>query len=167
VHLTESPDKIQWHPAFCAATEFELKDNIHELQLISEYNLSKQPIRMDLLIVKNNNNGKAVKIKNEIGYIMKTYNIIEYKSPADVLTIDDFVKIDLCDVNIVMYVSNSLNIKRYYKDVELNNLVKHHIFVNNDDIVINGLGFIKVFGTGYIDIYTIDGVLVYTRDSLI
>lgn len=83
------------------------------------------------------------------------------------ITIDDFVKIDLCDVNIVMYVSNSLNIKRYYKDVELNNLVKHHIFVNNDDIVINGLGFIKVFGTGYIDIYTIDGVLVYTRDSLI
>ena len=60
--------------------------------MIPEYNLSKQPIRMDLLIVKNNNNGKAVKIKNEIGYIMKTYNIIEYKSPADVLTIDDFVK---------------------------------------------------------------------------
>ncbi len=92
VYLTESPDKIQWHPAFCAATEVELKDNIHELQLISEYNLSKQPIRMDLLIVKNNNNGEAVKIKNEIGHIMRRYNIIEYKSPVDGLTIDDFVK---------------------------------------------------------------------------
>lgn len=83
------------------------------------------------------------------------------------ITINDFVKIDLCDVNIVMYMSKSLNIKRYYKDVDLNNLVKHHVMVNNNDIVINGLGFIKVFGTGYIDIYTIDGVLVYTRDSLI
>jgi hypothetical protein len=34
----------------------------------------------------------AVPIKNEIGHIMKTYNVMEYKSPKDGMTIDDFSK---------------------------------------------------------------------------
>ena len=32
------------------------------------------------------------RIKNEIGHIMRTYNVIEYKSPEDALTIDDYYK---------------------------------------------------------------------------
>ncbi len=88
--MTDSPDKIQWHPAFYAAAGLELQANIEELELIPEYNLSKEPIRIDLLIIKN---GKQTgKIKNEIGHIMKKYNVIEYKSPDDSLTIDDFYK---------------------------------------------------------------------------
>lgn len=90
MHLTKSPDKIQWHPAFCAAAEVELRSNMNELQLISEYNLSKQPIRIDLLI--KNNIRKDTKLSNEFGHIMRRYNIIEYKSPGDSLTIDDFCK---------------------------------------------------------------------------
>lgn len=86
--LTDSPDKIQWHPAFYAAAGLELRENREELDLIPEYNLSKEPIRIDLLIIKDG--GKS--IKNEIGHIMKTYNVIEYKSPEDGLTIDDFYK---------------------------------------------------------------------------
>ena len=82
-------EKIQWHPAFCAAAGLELHENINELQLIPEYNLSKEPIRIDLLIRKGKND---VKIKNEIGHIMKKYNVLEYKSPHDSMTIDDFSK---------------------------------------------------------------------------
>ena len=37
--VRELPDKIQWHPAFCAAAELELRENIKELDLIPEYNL--------------------------------------------------------------------------------------------------------------------------------
>lgn len=58
--------------------------------MIPEYNLSKEPIRIDLLIIKND--GQAKKIENEIGHIMKKYNVIEYKSPEDSMTIDDFYK---------------------------------------------------------------------------
>lgn len=58
--------------------------------MIPEYNLSKEPIHIDLLIIKND--GQAKKIENEIGHIMKKYNVIEYKSPEDSMTIDDFYK---------------------------------------------------------------------------
>ena len=76
--MTDSPDKIQWHPAFCAAAGLELQENIDALELTPEYNLSKEPIRIDLLIVKDRK--KLGKIKNEIGHIMRTYNVIEYKA---------------------------------------------------------------------------------------
>ena len=55
-----------------------------------EYNLSKEPIRIDLLII--NNGEKKAKLKNEIEHIMRGYNVIEYKSPTDNLSIDDFYK---------------------------------------------------------------------------
>ena len=86
--MGDTPDKIKWHPAFYAATELELQENIEQLEFKTEYNLSKEPIRIDLLIIKENEN----RIKNEIGHIMKTYNVIEYKSPEDNLSIDDFYK---------------------------------------------------------------------------
>ena len=87
--MKNAPDKLQWHPAFCAAAGLEFHEDIERLELKSEYNLSKEPIRIDLLIIKE---GRTGQIKNEIGHIMRTYNVIEYKSPEDALTIDDFYK---------------------------------------------------------------------------
>jgi hypothetical protein len=88
--MAENPkEKIQWHPAFYAAAELEFRENRDDLKFEREYNLSKEPIRMDMLIVKKT---KGVRIKNEIGHIFKEYNVIEYKSPSDGLTIDDFFK---------------------------------------------------------------------------
>jgi hypothetical protein len=86
--MPDSPDEIQWHPAFCAAAGLELQENMEELEFQPEYNLSREPIRIDLLIQKDN----AATIKNEIGHIMRKYNIIEYKSPKDGMSIDDFAK---------------------------------------------------------------------------
>ncbi len=88
--MPDSPHKLQWHPAFYAAAGLELQANHQEIQMIPEYNLSKEPIRIDLLIIKND--GQAKKIENEIGHIMRKYNVIEYKSPEDSMTIDDFYK---------------------------------------------------------------------------
>lgn len=87
--MKNAPDKLQWHPAFCAAAGLEFHEDIEWLELKPEYNLSKEPIRIDLLIIKEGSTGQ---IKNEIGHIMRTYNVIEYKSPEDALTIDDFYK---------------------------------------------------------------------------
>jgi len=90
--LTDSPDKVQWHPSFYGATGFEFNNNKNDIKMVSEYNLSKQPLRIDLLIIKKNEGKEPVKLENEIGHIMRIYNIIEYKSPDDSMTIDDFYK---------------------------------------------------------------------------
>ena len=87
--MKNAPDKLQWHPAFCAAAGLEFHEDIERLELKPEYNLSKEPIRIDLLIIKEESDRR---IKNEIGHIMKKYNVIEYKSQEDALTIDDFYK---------------------------------------------------------------------------
>ena len=87
---SDKAQKIQWHPAFYAAAELELKENIEELDLISEYHLSKEPIRIDLLIIKEENADKVM--KNEIGHIMRKYNVLEYKGPGDELSIDTLYK---------------------------------------------------------------------------
>lgn len=90
MHDKTPPDKkIQWHPGFYAAAEIELRQNRAELEYHREYNLSKKPLQIDLLVIEKI---KDVQIQNEIGKIFRRYNIIEYKSPDDGLTVDDFVK---------------------------------------------------------------------------
>lgn len=70
--------------------------------------------------------------------------------------------------NLTFYISNKLNILRKYKEVKNENLVRHIIDVNdNEDIVIQGLCFIKVSKKSQIIVYTLKGVDVYTRKSLI
>ena len=88
-NLTLSDITIQWHPAFCAAAELELSANRAELDFQREYNLSKKPLQIDLLVVEKLDD---VSIQNEIGHIFRRYNVIEYKSPGDGMTIDDFFK---------------------------------------------------------------------------
>lgn len=80
---------IQWHPAFYGAAELELRDNKEDIEFHQEYNLSKEPLRVDLLVVRKLAN---VQVKNEIGHIFRQYNIVEYKSPGDGLSIDTFYK---------------------------------------------------------------------------
>lgn len=81
--------RIQWHPGFYGAAELEFLSNKAELEFQREFNLSKEPIRMDLLIIKKL---ADVKIENELGHIFKKYNVVEYKSPEDALSIDDYYK---------------------------------------------------------------------------
>lgn len=80
---------IQWHPGFYGAAELELISNKGDLEFQREFNLGKEPLRMDLLIIKKLADEE---IKNEIGHIFKKYNVIEYKSPDDSLSIDDYYK---------------------------------------------------------------------------
>ena len=96
--------RIQWHPAFYAATKLELHDNIDELEFYPEYNLSKKPLQADLLIIEKN--GKT-QIKNAIGHIFRKHNIVEYKSPGDGMTVDDFYK---CVAYACLYKSTGENV---------------------------------------------------------
>ena len=80
---------IQWHPGFYGAAELEFISNKGDLEFQREFNLSKEPIRMDLLIIKKLSN---IRIKNEIGHIFRKFNVVEYKSNDDALSIDDYYK---------------------------------------------------------------------------
>ena len=86
---TFSDIQIQWHAAFCAAAELELSEDRGELDLWREYNLSKKPLQIDLLVVEKR---ADVFIQSELGRIFRRHNIIEYKSPGDGLSIDDLFK---------------------------------------------------------------------------
>ena len=80
---------IRWHLGFYGAAEIEFLANKGDLDFTREYNLGKEPLRVDLLAVR-----KLVDspIENEIWHIIKRHNIIEYISPEDELSIDDFYK---------------------------------------------------------------------------
>ncbi len=80
---------IKWHPGFYGSIEYILKEYKNDLSYDREYELSKEPIKMDMLIIKKE---RDVVIDNPIGEIFRKYNIVEYKSPRDELSIDDLYK---------------------------------------------------------------------------
>ena len=79
-----------WHAAFCGATEWELKGNKADLEFESEHVLNKEPIKMDMLVIKKHPN---VTIQNEIGRIFRGHNVVEFKGSGDALNVDVYHKI--------------------------------------------------------------------------
>ncbi len=88
-HKTET-DVTYWHPAFYADIRIELAEEAEHLIFENEHQLGTNPMEIDVLIIKKE---KGRKIKKNIGKIFRTYNILEYKSPDDFLSIDDFYKV--------------------------------------------------------------------------
>jgi len=88
---------------------------------------------------------------------------------TQIITISNLAKLEVSDNDITIFISNKLDINRYYGDKSiLENLIEHNIEVDsNSDIVIKGLGFIKIKKKTNIKIYTLEGVSIYTRKSLI
>ncbi len=96
----------------------------------------------------------------------KTYQIKAKQS----IMIEDFFRIDCEHTNsLTFYVANSLSIIRDFKVNNKLNDLEHHIIKveENSDIVINGLGFIKIVNSDCFNIYVPKGVDVYTRHALI
>ena len=85
------------------------------------------------------------------------------------LIIDNILRIDsITDSNITIFMSNLFNIERFYKTEKLNDLeCKEYNVKSGEDIVINGLGFIKVTTNCSLKIYVLKGVKTYIRESLI
>ena len=86
--MEEKP--LQWHAAFQAALQIELMEDREFLQFLKEYNLSEKPLQIDTLIIKLE---PGRKIKKSLGRIFRQYNVVEYKSPGDYLSINDFYKV--------------------------------------------------------------------------
>lgn len=83
----DSKPILQWHPAFYAGIQIEFEKERDKLIFENEHQLGTKPKQIDVLIIKKNSNEP---IEKNIGRIFRKHNIIEYKSPTDYLSIDDF-----------------------------------------------------------------------------
>lgn len=89
--MQENPidDELFWHTALLPAFKLELKAYLEYLRFEAEYHLTTKPLQVDLLIIKKERN---VRIDNPIARIFRGYNLVEYKSPAASLSIDEFYR---------------------------------------------------------------------------
>ena len=81
---------LQWHPAFFAGIQIEFSEEKEKLTFENEHQLGTKPKQIDVLIIKKES---ETELQKNIGKIFRRYNIIEYKSPEDYLSIDDFYKV--------------------------------------------------------------------------
>lgn len=136
--------------------EIPLEENLILLDtpgILEEGNICEQVDVSDL---------KRILPKKEIKPI--TYQVKSKQS----IWVDHLARIDSENNNLTLYFSNQLKIERIFKDKEETTLIPHTVCVNaNEDIVILGLGFIKVGKSETLTIYTLPNVHVFTRKSLI
>jgi len=81
---------ILWHPAFCNALRLELKGYEKELNFVFEHPLTAGPLKIDVMIIKM---AKGARIDKNIAGIFRGVNIVEYKSPTDYVSVQDFLKV--------------------------------------------------------------------------
>ena len=85
--MKNDEERISWHPAFFEAIQMELDEYSHALQFISEYQLTTEPLRIDVVIIKK---ARDIAIKKNFASIFRKENIVEYKSPNDYVAVKDF-----------------------------------------------------------------------------
>ncbi len=92
----------------------------------------------------------------------------QLKIPQTIM-IDEIASLYFPEKNdITLYISSKLNVKRIFDKEVSNNLKKHIIKVPPyHDVVIKGLGFIKVIKETTVNVFVLDNVDVYVRKSLI
>ena len=81
---------LQWHAAFFAGIQIELEEEAENLYFENEHMLGTKPMQIDVLIIKKD--AEKIIHKN-IGQIFRKYNLLEYKSPDDYLSVNDFNKV--------------------------------------------------------------------------
>lgn len=83
-------DQIKYHPGFVGGLGVLLWQYRDTIEIDSEKWLSKEGIRMDVLVIKKD---PDTVINNEMCRIFRRYNILEYKRPDDKLSIDVYAKV--------------------------------------------------------------------------
>jgi hypothetical protein len=83
-------ERIPWHPAFVEALQMELQEYQDVLEFHPEYQLTSEPLRIDCVVIKK---AKDVVIKKNIAVIFREWNLLEYKSPDDYISVTDFYKV--------------------------------------------------------------------------
>lgn len=144
---------------------------LNEIKIrVNNFNLIDTPGLVDngnILNYVKENKVKKISPKKEIK--TRTYQL----KPDQSLIIDDLVRIDYTvgyKNSFTLFISNDLEVKRINskRNGELTDLDKETVIINrNQDLVINGLGFIKIISPGKVTIYKNKDLEVFTRKSLI
>ena len=104
---------------------------------------------------------KKITPKKEVRPI--SYQIKDFQS----LLIEDFMRIDMENTNVICYMSNALDFRRVYNKKNCN-LSSYDIDMRkNQDLVIKGLGFITFKKNCHITLWLLDGISYLIRDSII
>ena len=145
--------------------------NTITIELTKDLTLIDTPGLVEVGSILNYTNEKLVKKispKKEIK--PKTYQLRKNQS----IIIEDLIRIDYVEGeknSFTLYISNDLKVRRLLNLFNNNELKdKNKITYDlkyNEDIVITGLGFIKVVNKGVVDIYLDKEVESYTRKNLI
>jgi hypothetical protein len=88
--LAKTGKSLAWHPAFVQAFQLELEQYKDVLEFIPELQLTSEPLRIDLAVIKKLKN---IPIEKNIAAIFRSENLLEYKSPDDHVSIADFYKV--------------------------------------------------------------------------
>jgi hypothetical protein len=88
--VEQNQEHIPWHPAFVEALQMELEAYQDALEFYPEFQLTSEPLRIDCVVVKKT---KDIKIQKNIAAIFRTWNLLEYKSPDDYVSVSDFYKV--------------------------------------------------------------------------
>ncbi len=139
---------------------------------INEYlNLIDTPGLVDAGSILNHVDEKLVKkISPRKEIKPRTYQLRKNQS----LIIENLIRIDYVEGSknsFTLYISNDLKVKRLLNILNNNDLKELNKTTYNvkydEDLVISGLGFIKIVNKGVIDIYIDKDVKIFTRKSLI
>ncbi|GHT89223.1 hypothetical protein FACS1894137_18150 [Spirochaetia bacterium] len=141
----QDENAIHWHPAFVTAIRLELAEYKDVLEFTAEHQLTTEPLRIDLLIIKK---PPDVVIEKDIAAIFRSVNVVEYKSPTDYVSVEDFYK-----AHAYAYLYASLE-KAAITDITLTlveshypqNLIKHIKEVLHFSIEENTPGIYTVIG---------------------
>lgn len=121
----------------------------------------------NILNYLDTNDIKKLSLKKEIKPI--TFQL----KKGQAILIDKFLRIDYIEGDknsFTAFMSNDLNIRRVngIRHNEMKDLSKRELNIKfREDIVINGLGFIKIIHDGKVDVYCNKDIDIFTRKSLI
>ncbi len=87
--MSTEAGSVQYHYGFYGAIHAQYGSENKDFKYFQELELGEEPVKLDMLIIKN---ASKLKLQDEIGRFFKTFNVFEYKSPDDGLSIDDFYK---------------------------------------------------------------------------
>lgn len=138
--------------------ELELQHEKEILTFMPEYALTKKPLQIDLIIVKNK---VSSDVSNPIGAIFKKYNIMEYKSPDAHLNIDTFYKVN---AYACLFKDSAQNVNGYHaSDITITFVRKNYPQRMFQILMEDGYNIIKK----YPGIYYVTGALFFATQVLV
>jgi hypothetical protein len=87
---TEELFQIPWHPAFVEALRLELERYEGALEIIPEFQLTTEPLRIDVVVIKKT---EDIVIDKNFAAIFRSDNLVEYKRPSDYIGVEDYYKV--------------------------------------------------------------------------